>query len=67
MRGRPAPEDPATQKAELENMAYIRADTVRGMGTAGNRFICGRDKNADEFSLPDSLVSVDLLVNCERT
>ena len=44
MRGRPAPEDPAAQEAEMENVAYIRADAVRGMDPAGNRFICGSDE-----------------------
>jgi hypothetical protein len=48
------PEDPAAQEAELEDVADIRADASRGMDTAGNRFICGSDERADEFSLPDS-------------
>ena len=28
----------------MEDVAQIRADAVRGMGTAGNRFICGSDE-----------------------
>jgi hypothetical protein len=54
MRGRPTPEDPAAQEADLEDVADIRADAARGMDTAGNRFISGSDERPDEFSLPDS-------------
>src|ERR1017187_1590088 len=54
MRGRPTPEDPAAQEAKLEDVAAIRADAVRGMDTAGNRFVSGSDERADKFSLPDS-------------
>ena len=57
MRGRPAPENPAAQEAEAENVAQIRACAVRGMDTAGNRLACGSDETADEFSPPDSPAS----------
>jgi hypothetical protein len=53
MRGRPAPEDPAAQEAESEDVADIGADTVRGMCPAGNCFVCGCDKSPDDFSLDD--------------
>src|ERR1035437_1113616 len=54
MRGRPTPEDPGAQEAELEEVADIRADAVRGMDTAGNHFISGSDQRANEFGLPNS-------------
>ena len=53
MRRRPAPEDSAAQPAEVKDMTYVRADAVRRMGATGNRFVCGRDKRAEEFSLAD--------------
>jgi hypothetical protein len=41
--GRPAPKDPAAQKAESENMGQVRADAMPRMGTARNRFVSGSD------------------------
>ncbi|SPE55440.1 hypothetical protein SBV1_2200028 [Verrucomicrobia bacterium] len=54
VRRGPTPEDPAAQEAESENTAQIRANDVRGMGPAGNRFVCGSDEAPDEFGLTDS-------------
>ena len=53
MRRWPAPENSAAQKAEVEDMTDVRADAVRRMDAARNRFVCGRDKRAEEFSLTD--------------
>ena len=57
MRRRPAPEDPAAQKAEVEDMTYVRADAVRRMDATRNRLVGGGDKRAEEFSLTDSPAS----------
>lgn len=53
MGGRPAPEDPAAQKAESENMTQIGSHAMRGMDAACKRFVCGSNKSADEFGLND--------------
>ena len=54
MRRRPAPEDSTAQKAEVEDMTCVRTDATRRMDATRNRFVCGRDKRAEEFSLTDS-------------
>ena len=53
MRRRPAPENAAAQKAEVEDMTEVVADNARWMGTTGKRLVGGRDKRTDKFRLAD--------------
>ena len=53
MRGGPAPEDSAAQKAESENVAQIGTHAVRGMDAARERLVEDSDKSADDFGLTD--------------
>jgi len=53
MRRRPAPENSAAQKAEVEDMTDVRADVVRRMGAAREGLVGNNDQGAEEFSLSD--------------
>ena len=54
VRRRPAPEDPTAQPAEAEDVTYVRADAVRRMDAARNRFVCGRDERTKQCGLTNS-------------
>jgi hypothetical protein len=53
VRRRPAPEHATAQKSEPEDVTDVIADEVRRVDAARERFVCGCDQRANEFSLAD--------------
>ena len=54
VRRRPAPENPAAHPAEAEDMTDVRADAVRRMDAARERFVSGRNQRTEQCRLPNS-------------
>jgi len=55
----PAPENSPAQKTEVEDMAEVRADSVRRMGAAREGLVGNNNQCAEEFSLSDGPAGQD--------
>ena len=53
VRRRPAPENPAAQPAEAEDMTDVRANAVRRMNASRERLVSGRNQRTEQRRLTD--------------
>ena len=53
VRGRPAPENSAPQKAEFEDAGQIRPDIARRMSAAGKCLVSSGNESSDDLGLTD--------------